>query len=99
MMSLRLLESGLLLGLYVLLAGSYGLAYTLSRLRASRTLRVAAGALYGLHVLVAITIVYWAPLGLGWKALLIVSSLAMLAIPPFTWRYLEHTHHTGSASV
>jgi hypothetical protein len=48
---------------------------------------------------VAITIVYWAPLGLGWKALLIASSLAMLAIPPFTWRYLEHTHHTGSASV
>lgn len=99
MMQIHLLETALLLGLYVLLAGGYGLTYALARLNHRTGLRRAAMVLYGLHCLVAIGVVVWAPLGLGWKALLIASSLAMLVIPPVTWRYLEHTHRTGSASA
>jgi hypothetical protein len=92
MMMLRLLETALLLGVYVLLAGGYGVAYALARLKSNRNLRIAAAALYGLHVLVAIGIVTWAPLAPGWKALLVASTLAVLAIPQVTWRYLERTH-------
>ena len=99
MMQLRLLETALLLGLYVLLAGGYALAYTLAGLWNRPGFRSAAAALYGLHCLVAIGVLVWAPLGLGWKALLVVSSLAILAIPPVTGRYLERTHGTGRASA
>ena len=99
MMQLRLLETALLLGLYVLLAGGYGLTYTLARLRSRPSFRITAVILYGLHCLVAIGVVVWAPLELGWKVLLIASSVAILAIPSITWRYLERTHRTGSASA
>ncbi len=99
MMQIRLIETALLLGLYVLLAGGYGLAYTLARLNGRPSFRSVAVMLYGLHCLVAIGVVIWAPLWPGWKLLLIASSVAMLAIPPITWRYLERTHGTGRASA
>jgi hypothetical protein len=99
MMPFHLIETALLLGLYILLAGGYGLAYTLAKLRSNPGLRAVAYALYGLHCAVAIGVVVWSPLGPGWKALLIASSLAMFAIPPITWRYLERTHGTGRASA
>ena len=89
----------MLLGLYVLLAGAYGLAYTIAKLRNNFAIELAAYALYGLHVCVMTGVIFWAPIGLGWKALLVASSLAILAIPPVTWRYLEHTHGTGRASA
>ncbi len=92
MMQLRLLETALLLGVYVLLAGGYGLAYTLARLKRNPSMRIVAAVLYGSHVLVATGVVNWAPLGPGWKALLVASSLAILVIPWITWSYLEHTH-------
>ena len=31
---------------------------------------------------------------LGWKGLIVASSVAFLAIPPITWRYLQRTHET-----
>jgi|SRR5579871_1137982 len=99
MMQIRLIETALLLGLYVLLAGGYGLAYTLAKLWNNPHIRTVAYTVYGLHCTVAIGVVLWAPLGPGWKALLIASSLAMFAIPPLTWRYLERTHGTGRASA
>jgi hypothetical protein len=92
MMQLRLLETALLLGVYVLLAGGYGLAYTLARLNRSPRMRIGAAGLYGSHFLVTIGVVNWAPLGPAWKALLVASSLAILVIPWITWSYLERTH-------
>jgi hypothetical protein len=93
-----MLETAVLLGVYVLLAGSYALLYTLARLRNRQSLSGVALVLFVLHCLVAAAIVMWTALGPGWKALLIASSVAIYAIPPFTWRYLEHTHDTRRAA-
>jgi len=99
MTELHLLETALLLGLYVLLAGGYALTYTLASMWHRSGFRTAAITLYALHGLVAAGIIFWAPLWLGWKLLLVASSLAILAIPSITLRYLERTHGTGSVSA
>lgn len=94
MSEIDLLKAALLMGVYVALAGSYGLTYTLARLylRHAFALRRAAIALYGLHGLSAIMLVAFTPLQAGWKALIIASSAAFLVIPPLTWRFLLLTH-------
>lgn len=91
MSALPTLETGLLLGLYALLAGVWGVLWALARFRKAPGFRSAAAA-YGLHTLVAVAIILWTPLWLGWKCLIVGSSLAFLAIPPITWRLLQHTH-------
>jgi hypothetical protein len=90
MSALPVIETGLLLGVYALLAGVWGLLYAVGR-RLGR-FRLAAAAAYGLHSLVAMVIVLWAPLGFGWKCLLVAGSVAFWSIPPVVWRFLEHTH-------
>jgi hypothetical protein len=92
MSEISLLQSALLLGLYVALAGSYGLVYTIARLQDALILHRMACILYGLHGLTAIAIVAWTPLQIGWKGLIVASSAAFLAIPPITWRFLQRTH-------
>jgi hypothetical protein len=83
-----------LLGLYVALAGGYGLAYTFARIQCALALRRMSFVLYGLHVLTAMAIVVWTPLDAGWKGLIFASSVAFLGIPPATWRLLQLTHKT-----
>ncbi len=92
MIEFSLLETVLLLGLYVALAGIYGLVFTLARLWEGPTMRRAPITVYALHCLIAFVIVIWTPLEIGWKALLVAFSIAFLAIPPITWRYLERSH-------
>jgi hypothetical protein len=92
MSGIGLLQTALLLGLYVALAGSYGLVYAIARLRDSSIVRRLSLVLYGLHGLAAIAIIAWTPLHVGWKGLIIASSAAFLAIPPVTWRFLQRTH-------
>jgi len=92
MSQINLLQSALLLGVYVTLAGGYGLLYTVARLQHAIALQQISFALYGLHGLAAIALVGWTPLQMGWKGLVIVSSAAFLAIPPITWRFLQRTH-------
>ena len=92
MSALPTLEAGLLLGLYALLAGVWGVLWALARFRKAPSFGRSAAAAYGLHTLVALAIIWWTPLGLGWKCLIVGSSLAFLAIPPITWRLLQHTH-------
>ena len=94
MTKLSLLETALLLGLYVVLAGSYGLVYAIARLWDALILRRVSMILYGLHALTALAVVGWTPLEIGWKGLIVASSVAFLAIPPITWRYLQRTHET-----
>jgi hypothetical protein len=50
--------------------------------------------LYGLHGLAALAVLAWTPLEIGWKGLIVASSVAFFAIPPITWRYLQRTHET-----
>lgn len=94
MIEIKLLQSALLLGLYVALAGGYGLLYTIARLQDAIVLQRASFILYGLHGLSAIAVVAWTPLQFGWKGLIVASSAAFLAIPPITWRFLQRTHET-----
>jgi hypothetical protein len=94
MSEIGLLQTALLLGLYVALAGSYGLVYAFARLQEASILHRISLILYGLHGLTAIAIVLWTPLQVGWKVLIVASSAAFLAIPPITWRFLRHTHES-----
>ena len=79
-------------GLYALLAGIWGVLWTLAQFRKTPIYGRSAAAAYGLHTLAALTIILWTPLGFGWKSLIVCSSLVFLAIPPMIWRFLEHTH-------
>ena len=92
MSALATLETGLLLGLYALLAGIWGILWALGRLRPNPIFARSAVAAYGLHMLAALAIVLWTPLAAGWKCLIVGSSLAFLVIPPITWRLLRRTH-------
>ncbi len=94
MSEISLLQSALLLGLYVALAGGYGFVYTIARLQDAIILHRLSVILYGLHSLTAIAIVAWTPLQIGWKGLIVASSAVFLAIPPITWRFLQRTHDT-----
>ena len=97
MSALATLETALLLGLYALLAGIWGVLWALAQLRETSIFRRSAAAGYGLHALVALTIILWTPLGLGWKCLIVGSSLVFLALPPMTWRLLQRTHRNGGS--
>ena len=92
MSALATLETGLLLGLYALLAGIWGVLWALAQLRPMRIFAHSAVAAYGLHVLATLTIVSWARLGFGWKCLIVGSSVAFLVTPLITWRLLQRTH-------
>jgi hypothetical protein len=94
MTPVSLLETALLLGLYVALAGSYGLVYAIARLKGKSILRGLPVMIYALHAIAAIAIVLWTPLEIGWKGLIVASSIAFFAIPPITWRFLQHTHES-----
>jgi hypothetical protein len=92
MTALAILETGLMLGLYVLLAGVWGVLYTLAHLSKTRLVGHSATAAYGLHTLAALIIILGSSLGVGWKCLIAGSSLMILAIPPLTWRFLQYSH-------
>jgi len=87
-----MVATALMLGALVVAAGAYGLLYCVARLygspildAASRASCVALGAL-------AAAIVALTPLHYGWKALVVASAAAYIAIPPITWRYLTRLH-------
>ena len=88
----QMLGTSLMLGLFVLLAGCYGLLYSLGRLRANRRLEHAAVAAYLLQGITTAGLLTLTPLDFWWKALLLASFLAYLPIPPLTWRFLENLH-------
>ncbi len=87
-----LIATTLMLGLFVLLAGAYGLLYSLAIVFDRPALRPAAWLCYLLHVAIMLTIVLATPLGIWWKLLIVTSSAAYLSIPPIVWRYLNRIH-------
>ena len=88
------LPTAILLGVFVLCAGCYGLLYTLGRLRPSHTLTVLAYGAYLLQGIVTAILVTHTSLALGWKLFLVASFLIYAGIPPITWHHLERTHQT-----
>jgi hypothetical protein len=89
-----LLQTALLLGVYVALAGLYGLLYAIARLATAPLMRGAAALAGTLHVLIGAAVVLWTPLAAPWKGLIVASSGAVLVIPPLTWRLLQRSHET-----
>lgn len=86
--------TSLLLGLFVLLAGCYGVLYCFGRLRADDRLGRAAAFAYLLQGIATVLLALTA-LDFWWKALLLASFVAYLPIPPLTWRFLENLHEPG----
>jgi uncharacterized membrane protein HdeD (DUF308 family) len=91
-MSFDLIETALLLGVFVLLAGCYALFYTVGELRQSRTWINLSYVCYALQIVVTLLIVMFAPLGEGWQLLIIASCFACFKIPPVAFSYLELSH-------
>ena len=91
MTAAQMLGTSLLLGLFVLLAGCYGVLYCLGRLRGNRWLGRAASVAYLLQGVIT-GLLALTPLDFWWKALLLASFVAYLPIPPLTLRFLENLH-------
>lgn len=92
MSAAALLETAVLLGLFVLAGGGYGGLYSIGRLRARQGLVRAGGACWGAAFTLALAIFALTPLDVGWKLLILASALVYAVIPPVTWRYLERLH-------
>ena len=92
MTALDFVGTALLLGAFVLLAGCYGMLYTVGQI-GQRRIWINAGYLcYFFQVVITLLIVLLAPLGMGWQLLIIISCLACFRIPPLAFSYLERTH-------
>lgn len=92
MMRIGLLETALLLGLFVLLAGGYGVLYGAGKLARRRSILHAGFACYGLQCALAFIVLAFTPLTPFWKSFIGASTLAYLCIPPVTWRFLVRLH-------
>ncbi len=93
-----LIFSALLLGAFVLLAGLYGLFYSVGVLRGGRHFVIAAYGCWALQLLVALSIFILTPLLTGWKILIVASCLIYLRIPAVTWRHLRQLHSLDAGS-
>jgi hypothetical protein len=87
-----MLETAALLGLFVSLAGAYGVLYGLGRLQRRRALIVAGFASYALQCAVTIALLLLTPLLGWWKAFVVLSCAIYFAIPPVTLRCLVALH-------
>ena len=87
-----MLATSLLLGGFVTAAGAYALLYCAARMSDHKMLRAGGYASYAALCLIAFALVAFTPLHAGWKALIAMSCVAYLMIPPMTWRYLARLH-------
>ncbi len=88
----ELIRTSLLLGAFVLLAGSYALLYSVGALLDRPALLLASHVSFGLQCLVTLAIISMTPLTPWWKLLIVVSCAIYFRIPPVTWRYLGQIH-------
>lgn len=87
-----LIETAILLGLFVLAGGGYGSLYSAGRLWSRPALVRAGTACWVVAFALALTIAIRSPLDAGWKLLIVASAVVYAVIPPATWRYLERLH-------
>jgi hypothetical protein len=88
-----LISTAVLLGLFVLAGGGYGILYGAGMLRASVRLERAAYLCYATQAAVAVAVCLSSPLNPLWKLFIAASCIAYGFIPPLTWRLLEAMHH------
>lgn len=94
MIGFELLETGIFLGVLTLLAGCYGILYSIGKVADWRAMRLAGFACYGFQCVLALAIVGFSPLTVPWKLVVIVGTLGFLGIPPIAWHFVERTHET-----
>lgn len=87
-----LIQTSLLLGLFVLAGGAYAGLYSIGRLRARADWIRLGKFCYLAALSCAVAIAALSPLDFGWKLLILASAAAYAVIPPITWRYLEQMH-------
>ena len=87
-----LLETAVLLGVFVSAGGAYACLYAMGRLRSRPGLIKASLACWLCALVCAAIIAVASPLGLGWKLLILANAAAYVVIPPITWRYLQRLH-------
>lgn len=92
MSALSVIETSIMLGLFVLLAGGYALLYGAAQLRGSRALVYAAYACYALQGAVTLALIAISSLALGWLILIVASYVACYKVPHITWSYLNLIH-------
>ena len=80
------------LGLFVLLAGCYGLFYTIGELRQRRRWINIGYVCFLFQAVITLLIVMCAPLRIGWQLLIIASCMACFKIPPMAFSYLKLIH-------
>lgn len=88
----ELIETALLLGLFVAAGGGYCGLYAIGRLRGRAGLVYAGRACWAVAFALALAIAVLTPLDAGWKLLILASAAVYAVIPPVTWRYLERLH-------
>ena len=93
------LVTSVLLGLFVLAAGTYGVLYGVGRARDSRGVVWAARLAYGALCAIAAAVILMTPLGAAWKLLLGASALVYYIVPPLTWRHLHRIHRDHGAKA
>ena len=92
MSAMEVTRTTLLLGAFVLLAGAYAVLFTRGRITGNPRYLKAGYFLYGLQWVTALFLVLQTPLAPGWKLLILGSCIASMAIPHFTWMFLEKMH-------
>jgi hypothetical protein len=89
-----LIGTTVLLGLFVLSGGAYGVLYCAAQLRSSRSTMHAGYACYVAQFTFMFLACVYTPLSAPWKLLLVLSGLAYAFIPSVTWRYIDRLHHS-----
>lgn len=88
----QVLVTAALLGGYVLCGGAYGVCYAIKDVHGWTVCGALSRAAYALQSGLALALIVWTPLGIGWKLLLAASTAAYAAIPSVTLRYLRSIH-------
>ena len=93
-MATSLIATTMLLGLFVLAGGAYGVLYCAARLHSNRLLMRAGYGCYVAQFFVMLLVCLYTPLAAPWKLFIVLSGLAYAIIPSVTWRYVDRLHHS-----
>jgi hypothetical protein len=95
----NLFATAVLLGLFVLAGGGYGIFYSTAMLRSSVLLECIGYVSYAIQMLIVLGLCIASPLNLVWKVFLAASGIAYGFIPPVLWRFLETMHRSEARSI
>jgi hypothetical protein len=98
-MHANLFATAVLLGIFVLAGGGYGIFYGTAMLRSSVRLECTGYVCYAAQMLIVLGLCIASPLNLVWKVFLAASGIAYGFMPPVMWRFLEAMHRGEARSM